>query len=75
MKRFILSIILLIVIIGAGQLLMILAPVEQQPESQAQLPTPVEHINSQPDTITTDITTTTPTDSLPTDTTSIVTAN
>lgn len=52
MKRFILSIILLIVIIGAGKLLMNLAPAEQQPESQTQLPTPVEHLFTQPDTTT-----------------------
>lgn len=82
MKRFILSIILLIVIIGAGKLLMNLAPAEQQPESQTQLPTPVEHLTSQPntttgttadttaDTITTNTITPTP---IPTDTTAIVT--
>jgi hypothetical protein len=78
MKRFILSIILLIVIIGVGQLLMNLAPAEQQPESQTQLPTPVEHLTSQPDTttdttadtITTNTITPTP---IPSDTTTIVT--
>ena len=79
MKRFILSIILLIVIIGAGKLLMNLAPAEQQPESQTQLPTPVEHLITQPDTttdttadtITTNSITPTP---IPTDTTAIVTS-
>ena len=74
MKRFILSIILLIVIIGAGKLLMNLAPAEQQPESQTQLPTPVEHLITQPDTTTDSITTDTITPTpIPTDTTAIVT--
>ena len=74
MKRFILSIILLIVIIGVGKLLMNLAPAEQQPESQTQLPTPVEHLITQPDTTTDSITTDTITPTpIPTDTTAIVT--
>ena len=74
MKRFILSIILLIVIIGVGKLLMNLAPAEQQPESQTQLPTPVEHLITQPDTTTDSITTNTITPTpIPTDTTAIVT--
>ena len=74
MKRFILSIILLIVIIGLGKLLMNLAPAEQQPESQTQLPTPVEHLITQPDTTTDSITTDTITPTpIPTDTTAIVT--
>lgn len=74
MKRFILSIILLIVIIGVGQLLMNLAPAEQHPESQTQLPTPVEHLITQPDTTTDSITTDTITPTpIPTDTTDIVT--
>ena len=75
MKRFILSIILLIVIIGVGKLLMNLAPAEQQPESQTQLPTPVEHLITQPDTTTDSITTDTITPTpIPTDTTAIVTS-
>lgn len=75
MKRFILSIILLIVIIGAGQLLMNLAPAEQQPESQTQLPTPVEHLITQPDSITVTMSTDTITaNSIPSDTTTIVTS-
>lgn len=75
MKRFILSIILLIVIIGVGQLLMNLAPAEQQPESQTQLPTPVEHLITQPDSITVTMSTDTITaNSIPSDTTTIVTS-
>ena len=75
MKHFILSIILLIVIIGAGKLLMNLAPAEQQPASQTQLPTPVEHLITQPDTTTDSITTDTITPTpIPTDTTAIVTS-
>ena len=79
MKRFILSIILLIVIIGVGQLLMHIAPTQdQQPSEPTQAPTPAEHLITQPntttgttaDTITTNTITPTP---IPTDTTDIVT--
>ena len=71
MKRFILSIILLIVIIGVGQLLMHIAPTQnQQPSETSPESIPADSISviMATDTITPD--------SLPTDTTSsIVTAN
>lgn len=66
MKRFILSIILLIVIIGVGQLLMHIAPTQdQQPSEPTQAPTPADSITV---TMSTDTITTTP---IPSDTTTI----
>lgn len=68
MKRFILSIILLIVIIGVGQLLMHIAPTQdQQPSEPTQAPTPADSITV---TMSTDTITAT---SIPIDTTAIVT--
>lgn len=68
MKRFILSIILLIVIIGVGQLLMHIAPTQdQQPSEPTQAPTPADSITV---TMSTDTITSTP---IPSDTTTIVT--
>ncbi|MBQ1933237.1 MAG: hypothetical protein II360_07075 [Muribaculaceae bacterium] len=67
MKRFILSIILLIVIIGVGQLLMHIAPTQdQQPSEPTQAPTPADSI-----TVTMSTDTITPT-TIPSDTTTIV---
>ena len=66
MKRFILSIILLIVIIGVGQLLMHIAPTQdQQPSEPTQAPTPADSITV---TMSTDTITPTP---IPSDTTTI----
>jgi hypothetical protein len=68
MKRFILSIILLIVIIGVGQLLMHIAPTQdQQPSEPTQAPTPADSISVN---MSTDTITTAP---IPIDTTAIVT--
>lgn len=68
MKRFILSIILLIVIIGVGQLLMHIAHTQdQQPSEPTQAPTPADSITV---TMSTDTITTAP---IPIDTTDIIT--
>ena len=68
MKRFILSIILLIVIIGVGKLLMNLAPTQdQQPSEPTQAPTPSDSITV---TMSTDTITA---NTIPSDTTTIVT--
>lgn len=57
MKRFILSIILLIVIIGAGQLLMHIAPTQgQKPSEPPQESPPTDNITVTTDTITADTT-------------------
>lgn len=73
MKRFILSIILLIVIIGVGKLLMNLAPTQdQQPSEPTQAPTPADSITVTMSTDTITANTITP-DILPIDTTAIVT--
>jgi flagellar basal body-associated protein FliL len=68
MKRFILSIILLIVIIGVGQLLMHIAlSQDQQPSEPTQAPTPADSISV---TMSTDTITA---NTIPSDTTIIVT--
>ena len=73
MKRFILSIILLIVIIGVGKLLMNLAPTQdQQPSEPTQAPTPSDSITVTMSTDTITANSITP-DILPIDTTAIVT--